>query len=461
MTTSYQGLSRTYRPQSFFDVLNQEAIVTTLKNALQTKKTAQAYLFCGTRGTGKTTLARVLAKALNCQNLSANSEPCNACPSCIEITQGKSLQVLEIDGASNRGIDDIRQLNDSVNYTLRADGYKVFIIDEAHMLTKEAFNALLKTLEEPPPNVKFFLATTEPHKVPATVISRCQRFNLQRISALNILQKLQFIAKTQGLSFEETALYRIADLADGSLRVAESLLDQVLCFIQGPLTLSGVEQALSLVSQDSFFALDEAFSSYKLSFAFELAQKIFSSGKDLSYFFECLLEHYRTIAALQMKVALNEMPSSLQEQYKRSSSLYTEEQSLYILDYLMNWHQQTQRSSLKRIALEMILLHIVKSRHRIFAGDLILRMEALQRSPIQEVQGPLKEESAPKVPVVLQTLDQKVQEPEPKKKTLQRPIQEVQETPKEAPLLTKELQIKCDTFVRFACIELEGSVVKK
>jgi DNA polymerase-3 subunit gamma/tau len=177
----YQGISRVYRPQTFAAILGQSPIVTTLKNALKQKKTAQAYLFCGTRGTGKTTLARVLAKALNCSHISEDGEPCNTCSSCLEITQGRNLNVLEIDGASNRGIDDIRKLSESVAYAPATQGCKVFIIDEAHMLTKEAFNALLKTLEEPPPNVKFFLATTESHKIPLTIVSRCQKFDLQRI----------------------------------------------------------------------------------------------------------------------------------------------------------------------------------------------------------------------------------------------------------------------------------------
>ena len=182
MSTSqtYQVIARKYRPQTFADVIGQTAIVTTLKNALKFHKLAHAYLFCGCRGTGKTTLARVFSKALNCQKLTENFEPCNQCQSCLEISQGRSLDVIEIDGASHRGIDDIRQINDTIGYAPSSGKYKIYIIDEVHMLTKEAFNALLKTLEEPPANVKFFFATTEPHKVLQTIMSRCQRFDLSR-----------------------------------------------------------------------------------------------------------------------------------------------------------------------------------------------------------------------------------------------------------------------------------------
>src|SRR3984957_4201366 len=229
----YQVLARKYRPQSFQEVLGQEAIITTLKNAIKNNRLAHAYLFCGSRGTGKTTLARIFAKALNCQRPTEDLEPCNVCESCKEITSGSSLDVLEIDGASHRGIDDVRQINDTVGYSCASGKYKIYIIDEVHMLTKEAFNALLKTLEEPPPKVKFFFATTEPHKIPATILSRCQRFNLRRISPSLIVQKLQRIAQDVKAEIDPEALHLIANMADGALRDAESLLDQVLSFTEG------------------------------------------------------------------------------------------------------------------------------------------------------------------------------------------------------------------------------------
>ncbi|MBU6447179.1 MAG: DNA polymerase III subunit gamma/tau, partial [Verrucomicrobia bacterium] len=210
MSKRYQVLARKYRPQSFRDVLAQDAAVTTLKNAIRFDKVAHAYLFCGSRGVGKTTLARLFAKALNCQSLTADFEPCNQCSSCHEISSGQSLDVIEIDGASNRGIDDIRQINETVGYAPSRGRYKIYIIDEVHMLTKEAFNALLKTLEEPPEQAKFFFATTEAHKVLPTIISRCQRFDLARIPPSLIVSKLGEIALDLNRMVDKEALELIA-----------------------------------------------------------------------------------------------------------------------------------------------------------------------------------------------------------------------------------------------------------
>ena len=190
----YEPFHRKYRPKTFSAILGQDNIVITLKNALKFNRVAHAYLFCGSRGTGKTTLARLFAKALNCLELSPDQEPCNTCISCVQMNEGRALDVIEIDGASNRGIDDIRQINETVSYVTSSSKYKIYIIDEVHMLTKEAFNALLKTLEEPPENVKFFFATTEPHKILPTIISRCQRFDLNRIPSDQICKKLKTIA---------------------------------------------------------------------------------------------------------------------------------------------------------------------------------------------------------------------------------------------------------------------------
>ncbi|MBS0628569.1 MAG: DNA polymerase III subunit gamma/tau, partial [Verrucomicrobia bacterium] len=381
--SNYQGLSRAYRPQTFSAVLGQEAIVTTLKNALRQKKTAQAYLFCGTRGTGKTTLARILAKALNCPNLSKDSEPCNECPSCLEITQGKNLNVLEIDGASNRGIDDIRQLNETVAYAPTAFGCKIFIIDEAHMLTKEAFNALLKTLEEPPPNTKFFLATTEVHKIPPTIISRCQKFDLQRIQTATLTHKLIDILKSQSISYEEEAIHALSCFADGSMRVAESLLDQILCFSEGLITEKQVAESLGTLPTEAFFIFDHAFAQSNNLFAFTFANQVFTSGKDLGHFFECLLEHYRNLLSTKLELFLEKIPSSLQEKYVKSATFYTEEQLLYILDYLIEWHDKIHKSPCKKVTLEMALLHILRSKHRVCVADLVLRLEELKEAPSQ------------------------------------------------------------------------------
>jgi len=376
----YQALPRKYRPQVFSAVVGQEAIVTTLKNALKFERVAHAYLFCGSRGTGKTTLARVFAKALNCQNITADFEPCNDCPSCQEITAGRSLDVLEIDGASNRGIDDIRQINETVGYASSSGKYKIYIIDEVHMLTKEAFNALLKTLEEPPPNVKFFFATTEPHKVLPTIISRCQRFDLNRIPTKQIVQKLKSIAQDLKVEVQGDALELIAHLAEGGLRDAESLLDQLICYAEGPITYDNISKTLGLSPRSAYFLLDQAIHSDDHAFAFKLAEEVFSTGKDLACFLEGLMEHFRTILLLKLRQPLSSyLNENDRKAYTESAELYAEEQSLYILDYLVQWHKELSRTPFKRVSLEMILLHLIRSKKRISITTLVRRLQELEQ----------------------------------------------------------------------------------
>jgi DNA polymerase-3 subunit gamma/tau len=226
---SYQVTARKWRPQTFDDIVEQQHVTRTLKNALRFGRVAHAYLFAGTRGVGKTTTARVLAKALNCEH-GPTPEPCNACSSCLEVTRGASLDMIEIDGASNRGIDEIRDLRERLRYLPSRSRYKVIIIDEVHMLTKEAFNALLKTLEEPPPHVVFIFATTELEKIPYTIVSRCQRFEFKRVSLGGIVEQLERVVQSDGITISRTSLMRIAKAAEGSLRDAESLLDQVIAY---------------------------------------------------------------------------------------------------------------------------------------------------------------------------------------------------------------------------------------
>ncbi|MBS0603613.1 MAG: DNA polymerase III subunit gamma/tau [Verrucomicrobia bacterium] len=377
--SQYQVIARKYRPQTFASVVGQEAIVTTLKNALRLGRLAHAYLFCGCRGTGKTTLARVFAKALNCSHPTDDFEPCNACSSCLDIIAGRSLDVLEIDGASNRGIDDIRQINETIGYAPASGKYKIYIIDEVHMLTKEAFNALLKTLEEPPANVKFFFATTEPHKVLPTIISRCQRFDLNRIPFEALKKKLAWIAQDMNVPCDEDVISLVANLSEGSLRDAESLFDQIICYAEHPITAAKVAATLGIMPRSAFFSLDSAFEEQNLSFAFELAGDIFSSGKDLSYFIDNLIEHYRSLLKLKLGAVVAFPTARLKEQYVTSSTHYTEEQCLYILDFLIQWQQQIGKTPFKRVSLEMILLHIIRSKHRLTLPALVRRLQELEQ----------------------------------------------------------------------------------
>jgi DNA polymerase-3 subunit gamma/tau len=247
---SYQVFARKYRPQTFDDLVGQTHVVRTLKNAIEQKRLAHAYLFVGPRGTGKTSTARILAKALNASK-ARRVTPCGVCDNCKEISGGNSLDVLELDAASNRGIDDVRELRDNVRYAPAKGKYKIYIIDEVHMLTKEAANALLKTLEEPPQHVIFCLATTEPEKLPITILSRCQRFDLHRIPANLIAQHLQFIAEKEKVKLEPSAAHAIARGADGGLRDAESMLDQLVAFCGETIAESDVLNVFGFTSEQT------------------------------------------------------------------------------------------------------------------------------------------------------------------------------------------------------------------
>jgi DNA polymerase-3 subunit gamma/tau len=377
----YQVIARRYRPQTFAAILGQEAIVTTLKNAIRQQRLAHAYLFCGSRGTGKTTLARVFAKALNCQQPSSDFEPCNTCSSCKEITGGNSLDVLEIDGASHRGIDDIRQINETVSFAPSSGKFKIYIIDEVHMLTKEAFNALLKTLEEPPPKVKFFFATTEAHKVLPTILSRCQRFNLKRIAPDVIIQKLMKIASELERSLDPEAAKMIANRAEGAFRDAESMLDQIFAFHDGAITGETVSSVLGLMSQDALFALDQAGKDNNLNVAFEIVDNLFSSGKDLAHFIEILTDHFRTL--LLVKLSGKDAPflhlsSSERDRYLLSAGLYTREQCMTAIELLIEAQNQIRFSPSPRIALEALLLKILQLQQRISIDFLMRRLQELE-----------------------------------------------------------------------------------
>ncbi|MBS0615799.1 MAG: DNA polymerase III subunit gamma/tau [Verrucomicrobia bacterium] len=451
----YQSLPRKYRPQTFQALVGQEAIVTTLKNALKYNRVAHAYLFCGSRGTGKTSVARLFAKALNCSHLTADFEPCNQCTSCQEITAGRSLDVLEIDGASNRGIDDIRQINETVGYASSAGKYKIYIIDEVHMLTKEAFNALLKTLEEPPPNVKFFFATTEPHKMPATIISRCQRFDFGRLSTEIIVHKLRSIASDQKANVEDAALELIAHLAEGGLRDAESLFDQLLCYSDGPITYDSVAKSVSLSPRSYYFRLDEAIADRNLSFAFTLSEEIFSSGKEIASFLDGLVEHLRTLLLLKLSLPLSTYLSEADKKsYSTSEKLYSEEECLYMLDYVMGWYKELSKIPFKQSMLEMILLHLLRSKQRIPLPTLVRRLIEIDKG--QEVATPAT--IAPPAEVSKEKLVEVQSTALPASKSFATTSKDEIAIAPPPPETTRSQQSRYDTLLRFAAIELEGSV---
>ena len=296
MSEKNRFISRSFRPQRFEEVVGQSAVVGALKNALLMDRVAHAYLFSGTRGTGKTTLARLFAKAINCLNREKGSpEPCGSCSSCLSIAAGSAFEVLEIDGASNRGIDDIRQINDAALFAPPQGMSKIILIDEVHMLTKEAFNALLKTLEEPPAHARFLFATTEPGRIPLTILSRCQRFNLSRLTRPEIFGKLAHVAKSWDLSISDEALQLLARRAEGSMRDAESMFERVLCSrSEGSIDLSSVETALGLLPLDWLSKLDRAMIAKDRAAVLALGSTLIDIPQEPLYIVELLIEHFRS-----------------------------------------------------------------------------------------------------------------------------------------------------------------------
>ncbi len=295
----YQSLYRKWRPQSFEDIVGQDHITQTLQNAIRLQRINHAYLFSGPRGVGKTTTARILAKALNCQN-GPTEHPCNHCSQCISISRGQSLDVLEIDGASNRGIEEIRELRSKIGFAPAEGKFKVYIIDEVHMLTTEAFNALLKTLEEPPTRVLFIFATTALHKVPKTILSRCQCFYFRRISNEEIVEKLKRIAEQEQLNIDLSSLHLIAENATGSMRDAESILDQVITYSENKVTTEEVREILGLIPHEIFWGLMEAILTNNTEAGLILINRLVKEGVDLSQFVQDLLLYVHNISLVKV-----------------------------------------------------------------------------------------------------------------------------------------------------------------
>ncbi|MDQ7819173.1 MAG: DNA polymerase III subunit gamma/tau [Armatimonadota bacterium] len=291
---SHLSFYRKWRPRTFEEVIGQERVTRTLQNAIRAQRVVHAYLFAGHRGTGKTTTARILAKALNCAQ-GPTPTPCNACAQCEAIGGGYAVDVIEIDAASNRGIEEIRELRDRIRLAPAEARYKVYIIDEAHMLTPEAANALLKTLEEPPAHAVLILVTTEPHRLPPTILSRCQRFDFRRVSSREIVARLRHIAREEGFAVDERALTLIAASADGSVRDAESMLDQLVAFAQGPVTADDVVAVLGLVEEETALRLADAVIARDPTACLALVHQAAADGRDARQLLRALLDHFRDL----------------------------------------------------------------------------------------------------------------------------------------------------------------------
>jgi DNA polymerase-3 subunit gamma/tau len=392
---SYLVLARKYRPQVFDDIVGQEHLIKTLSNAISVERVAHAYLFCGPRGVGKTTAARILAKALNCEK-GPTPVPCNACETCLEITGGRSMDVLEIDGASNRGINEVRELRENVRYAPSGGRSKIYIIDEVHMLTTEAFNALLKTLEEPPAHVVFVFATTEPFKVPATILSRVQRFDFARIPARKIAEHLSFIMKEEKIEVAPEALSLVARRAKGGLRDALSLMDQIISAADGGIDREMVERMLGLVGGDFYYSLVDRFAEEDAAGAIKLLDTTYSEGADLGDLAEGLTVHLRDLMLLTIGddlTTLLDAPESEVPRLKTQASLFTRENLVDLVDRAAEITVALRRSEHPRLTMELALAEMVQVLGCVPLGELAKRLLALEQNL-----GRAQTESSPEPP---------------------------------------------------------------
>ena len=377
----YLVLARKWRPQVFEDVVGQEHVVKTLKNAISRNRVAHAFIFGGPRGVGKTSVARILAKALNCEK-GPTEIPCNECTNCKEITEGTSMDVHEIDGASNRGIDEVRELRENVKFSPVSSHYKIYIIDEVHMLTKEAFNALLKTLEEPPSHVIFIFATTENHRVPATILSRCQRFDFRRISKKLIIDKLEHIARVGEINISETSLTWIAEGGDGSLRDAQSIFDQVISYAGTDIKDDDIKELLGLTDRHLLFDLSAAVFERNAGACLKIIDEGYYSGLDMKHFYQMLLNHFRNL--LLAKIAgendsFVDLSGSEIEELKEQVKGISMENLQRLLDDLMNEEEDIRRSINPRLNIELALVRMAYLEPMIPVDEILAKMEGLEK----------------------------------------------------------------------------------
>ncbi len=478
--SSYQVIARKWRPGVFDEVVGQAHVTRTLRNAISSGRIAHAYLFSGPRGVGKTTAARILAKCLNCST-GPTTTPCNECASCKGITGGSSVDVFEIDGASNNSVDNVREISESVRYVPSEGRYKVYIIDEVHMLSQAAFNALLKTLEEPPPHAIFIFATTEVHKIPATILSRCQRFDFKRIPLREIQARLVEIVTREGVRFEDKALYLIAREADGSMRDSQSLLEQVLSFSGGELKEGDVAEALGLMGRSVLYELSEAIIGKDSKACLNIVEKVYKFGYDFKRGCSDLLEHIRDLTVIKATgdASLLDLPDSEIGRLQDISGRVGPERLHMLFSVLSKGYEEVSRSSHPRYALEMTLMRAAHLDEAEPVSVLIERLEdiasriggatmAQPQRPVQQATATPPSQAAPK------TLPWKKESPQPEARPVEarpQPAKEAEEVAAER----KEAAVKDDRAglreflekrnpalaesLRTASVEISGDIV--
>ncbi len=389
----YLVLARKWRPRTFDEMVGQEFLSRTLKNAVETEHVAHAFLFAGSRGVGKTSAARILAKCLNCDH-GPKPEPCNQCSSCMEIDEGRSLDVYEIDGASNTSVDDIRELRENIKYLPRPGKRRVYIIDEVHMLSKSAFNALLKTLEEPPDHVVFIFATTEAHKVPETIQSRCQRFDFRRIPRAQILERLQDMAREEGYAIGETALSSVAKAADGSMRDAQSLLDQIISYCGTTVPDEAVAEILGIAGREYFYRISEAVLGEDPGGCVVALDEVYRSGYDINQFYQDLVEHFRNLLMVRLlpdpSRVLDVADGEVEELQKQAESAGPEDLRR-LVSVLLKAEEDILHSSLPRMGMEVTLIKLAHLGRLEPLEKILEKVTALEQSgghPPPESTGP-------------------------------------------------------------------------
>jgi len=380
----YLASARKWRPTKFDEMIGQEHISFTLKNAIKTNRISHAYLFAGPRGVGKTTAARIFAKAVNCLD-PQDYEPCNKCENCLAIINNQTLDVIEIDGASNRKIEDIRALRESVRYAPTTGKYKVYIIDEVHMLTNESFNALLKTLEEPPEFSIFIFATTDVHKVPVTIISRCQRFDFRRIEVNTIKKHLAYIAQKEGINIDDKSLTIIAKKADGALRDSLSIFDQAAAFCGQEIKYERLSEMLNLIDEDIYFEISEAIDSKNFKAAYEIVSRIYNNGWNYVDFVNGLIEHFNNYMILLATNSADmlEISENDKQKYLISKGKFSISDCLRILNFLQRLNYELKNSQNPKVKLEVSLCHLIGFQKTSFISDIVSQLNKASESGIE------------------------------------------------------------------------------